>query len=155
MPKIDPEACPERRGTRYPDPYRAPVRDRRWRRIGAGAGLTDFGANLVTLPPGVWSSQRHWHDADDELMVMLAGELTLVEDGGRTPLRAGDIAAWPKNGGDGHHLVNESGAEARFLVVGANRGAAAYPDIDLHWHVDEEFYRRKDGTPYRPYASEE
>lgn len=155
MPKIDPDACPESHGTTYPDPYRDPVRDRRWRRIGAGAGLTDFGANLVTLAPGVWSSQRHWHEKDDELLVMLEGELVLVEDEGRTLLRAGDIAAWPGDVANGHHLINESDADARFLVVGANTAGAHYPDIDLEVRIGEGFYRRKDGTPYRAYSRDE
>lgn len=155
MPKIDPEACPDRTGTRYPDPYRAAVKHRRWKRIGAGAGLCDFGANLVTLDPGVWSSQRHWHDDDDELMVMLDGELMLIEDAGRSVLRTGDIAAWPKGITDGHHLINESDRPARFLVIGANRGGASYPDIDLAVNAGEDFYRHKDGLPYRMWAADE
>lgn len=148
MPKIDPAACPERSGSGYPDPYDAPCRARRWRQIAVGSGLTDFGANLVTVPPGAWSSQRHWHDLDDELMIMTAGELTLVDDAGRHPMRTGDIAAFPKNDGNGHHLINEGEAEASFLVIGANKGATAYPDIDLVAHSDADIYHHKDGTPY-------
>ena len=155
MPKIDPEACPERTGTRYPEPYRATVKARRWKQIGPGAGLTVFGATLVTIPPGSWSSQRHWHDEDDELLVMLSGALVLIEDGGRTPLGPGDIAAWPKGTGDGHHLVNESDEDARFLVVGANKGGAGYSDIDLTFSAGEAFYRHTDGTPYRVWAPDE
>ncbi len=93
MPKVDLDSCPERTGTLYPKPCRAAVRDRRVRQVGKAAGLTDYGASVVTLPPGVWSSQRHWHDEDDELMVMLTGELGLVEGEGRTTMRPGDIAA--------------------------------------------------------------
>jgi uncharacterized cupin superfamily protein len=155
MPKIDPEACPEKNGTLYPEPYRATVRDRRIRQIGAAARLTDFGANVVTLEPGVWSSQRHWHDLDDELMVMLSGELVLVEDKGRTVLRSGDIAAWPKGDTNGHHLINEGDAAATFLVVGANKGGADYSEADLAWRAGEDFYRHKDGTPYRRYQRDE
>jgi uncharacterized cupin superfamily protein len=149
MPKIDPEACPERSGTRYPEPFRERVRHRRWKQIGVAAGFTDFGANLVTIPPGTWSSQRHWHLDDDELLMMIEGELVLVEDEGRSVMRAGDIAAWRKGTGNGHHLINESSADARFLVVGANKGGAAYPDIDLAVRAGEPFYRHVDGTPYR------
>ncbi|NIJ08202.1 putative cupin superfamily protein [Sphingomonas vulcanisoli] len=155
MPKIDPEACPELTGTRYPEPFRAPVKDRVWRAIGEAAGLKDFGANLVTLRPGVWSSQRHWHYEDDELLVMLEGELVLIEDAGRTILRAGDIAAWPKASRDGHHVINESEAEARFLVVGANKGGAAYPAIDLAYRKGEKFFRHDDGKPYRVWERDE
>jgi len=151
MPKIDPDACPERTGTLYPEPYRATVRDRRLRRIGVAAGLTDFGANVVTLPPGVWSSQRHWHEKDDELMVMLSGEVVLVEEDGRTILRPGDIAAFPKDTPNGHHLINESDADARFLVMGSDEGDCHYPDCDLFAGAGEDFYRHRDGTPYRVY----
>lgn len=101
MPKIDLDACPERSGTLYPEPYRATVRDRRVRQVGAAAGLSDFGVNVVRLAPGVWSSQRHWHDDDDEVVVMLDGELVLIEDDGRAMLRWGDIAAWPKGATNG------------------------------------------------------
>ena len=148
MPKIDPEACPERVGSRYPPPHDAACQTRRWRQIALGAGLADFGANLVTLVPGAWSSQRHWHDEVDELMVMLAGELVLIEDEGRTTMRPGDIAVFPKGSGNGHHLVNEGGAEARFLVVGASGGDCFYPDIDLKADGATGAYQHRDGTPY-------
>jgi uncharacterized cupin superfamily protein len=155
MPKIDPAACPERTGTLYPEPYRATVRGRRLRQIGVAVGLTDFGANVVTLDPGVWSSQRHWHEEADELMVMLEGEAVLIEDEGRTLLHPGDIVAWPKSVANGHHIVNESAAAARFLVMGHGRGDCFYPDCDMIAKEGESFYRHRDGTPYRQYAREE
>ena len=33
----------------------------------------------MTLQPGAWSSQRHWHEGLDEFMVMLDGEAVLIE----------------------------------------------------------------------------
>ena len=81
-------------------------------------GLTDFGVSHVTLKPGAWSSQRHWHDGEDEFLVMLEGEAVLVEDDGRTILRPGDCAAWPKGSTNGHHLINESDRDCVFVVVG-------------------------------------
>jgi uncharacterized cupin superfamily protein len=155
MPKIDLDTCPERSGTLYPEPYRATVRERRVRQISAAAGLSDFGVNVVTLGPGVWSSQRHWHDEDDEVVVMLDGELVLIEDDGRTLMRQGDIAAWPKGTTNGHHLVNESNADARFIVVGANKGGGGYSGIDMIFRAGESFYRHRDGKPYRQYTRQE
>lgn len=154
MPKIDPEAAgtPQRSGSRYPDPYAEPCRARSSRRLGLAGGLTDFGVNLVTVPPGAWSSQRHAHFDDDEFLMMVEGELELVEHDGRTTMRAGDCAAFPKGGEGGHHLVNESNAPARFLVVGANKGGATYPDIDLLYRPGDPGYRRKDGSFYPPEA---
>ena len=74
--------------------------------------MKDFGANLMRLPPGNWSSQRHWHSHEDEFVFVLEGELVLIEDGGETVLRAGDCAAFPKNSGNGHHMINRSNAVA-------------------------------------------
>ena len=95
-----------------------PARERVRQRLGDAGGLTDFGVNLMHLPPGNWSSQRHWHSHEDEFVYVLEGELTLVEDGGETVLRAGDCAAFPKGTGNGHHLINRSDAMAVYLEVG-------------------------------------
>src|SRR6186713_2286162 len=119
MPKIDLAAVPERKGAGYPRPFDVPCATRTRRRLGDAGGLEDFGVNLMTLPPGGWSSQRHWHSDEDEFVYVLEGELTLVEDHGETRLRAGDCAAFPKNSGNGHHLVNRSPAAAVYLEVGS------------------------------------
>ncbi len=110
MPKIDLAAVPERKGAGYPKPFDAPCASRTRRRLGDAGGLQDFGVNLMTLPPGGWSSQRHWHSDEDEFVYVLEGELTLVEDDGETPLKAGECAAFPKGTGNGHHLQNRSSA---------------------------------------------
>jgi uncharacterized cupin superfamily protein len=80
--------------------------------LGDAGGLKDFGINLMHLPPGNWSSQRHWHSHEDEFVYVLEGELALVENGRETLLRAGDCAAFPKGTGNGHHLINRSNAMA-------------------------------------------
>ena len=110
MPKIDIAEVPLRTGSGYPPELAAPCAQRTRRRLGDAGGLADFGINLMTLPPGGWSSQRHWHSHEDEFVYVLEGELTLVEDGGETLLRAGDCAAFPKGSGNGHHLINRSSA---------------------------------------------
>jgi uncharacterized cupin superfamily protein len=133
MPKIDIAAVPERKGSGYPPPFDAPCAERVRQRLGNAGGLTDFGVNLMHLPPGNWSSQRHWHSAEDEFVYVLEGELTLIEDGGETVLRAGDCAAFPKASGNGHHLINTSGAMALYLEVGARSPAdmTTCSDIDI------------------------
>lgn len=112
-------------------------------------------ACLEFARPVLWSSQRHGHDDDDELMVLLEGELVLIEDEGRTLLRTGDIAAWPKGTVNGHHLINESPLPARFLVIGTNSGDGGYSGIDLAFRADEPFYRHRDGAPYRVWETDE
>lgn len=153
MPKIDLDAVPQSNRTGYPPPYDREVQGRWVRRLAASAGLTAMGASHVVLKPGAWTSQRHWHAEEDELLVMLSGEAVLVEDEGETVLRAGDIAAWPKGVRNGHHLQNRSQADCSLLAVSAGdsaRDCGEYPDIDLKFSGDA--YLHKDGTPYPPRA---
>jgi uncharacterized cupin superfamily protein len=120
------------------------------------AGLTRLGVNLVTLAPGAWSSQRHWHQHEDELVYVLEGELVLVEDAAETVLRPGDSAGWPAGVPDGHHLQNRSQAAATFLVVGSRNDEdyGEYSDIDMAFgpgrysRAKAWRYQHKDGTPY-------
>jgi len=147
MAKIDPEAAPLRIGSGYPAPFHEMSRTREKRALGDAGGLTDFGVNLVTLPPGEWSSQRHWHEHEDEFVLVLAGEVMLVTDAGETPLGAGDCAAFPKGLADGHHLVNHGTTPARYLEIGTRSAADTchYPDIDLLW-ADERYSRKEGGA---------
>ncbi|MCB2077997.1 MAG: cupin domain-containing protein [Novosphingobium sp.] len=147
MPRIDLDSIPQSNGTKYPEPFNQAVEGRWWRRLAPVGGLTEMGASHVVLKPGGWSSQRHWHKGTDELLVMLSGEAVLVEDAGRTVLRAGDVCAWPRDVQDGHHLINESGADCSFIAISAGPdNGGSYPDIDMMWN--EHGYVHKDGTPY-------
>ena len=149
MPKLDLDAFPLVNTTNYPPPFHEQVAGRWSRKLARQAGITDFGVNLITLEPGAWSSQRHWHEGEDEFAVLLAGEAVLVENAGRTLLRAGDCAAFPKGSGDGHHLLNESNALCTFLVFGCAPGSDChYSDVDLHLDLKLGGYRHKDATPY-------
>src|SRR5690606_24592456 len=151
MPKIDLAAIPQSNRTGYPPPYDTPVQGRWVRRLAGPGGLTVMGAAHVTLAPGAWSSQRHWHAEEDELLVVLSGEAVLVEDEGETVLRVGDVAAWPKGVRNAHHLQNRSAADCTLLAVSAGDAArdwGEYPDIDLKFSGD--LYLHKDGTPYPP-----
>ena len=148
MPKVDLEGIEQVNRTGYPPPFDKDVAGRWYRRLAPATGLTDFGASHVVLKPGAWSSQRHWHDGEDEFLVMLSGEAVLVEDDGRSVLRPGDIAAWPKGTGVGHHLINESDSDCSFVVVGGGTNTGGgYSDIDMMFTADNR-YVRKDGTPY-------
>lgn len=150
MPKIDMVAVPIRDGSGYPSPFDAPCATRTRRRLGDSGGLQDFGVNLMTLPPGAWSSQRHWHSHEDEFVYVLEGEVTLVEDQGKSVLRAGECAAFPKGKRNGHHLINESSAVAIYLEVGSRHpdDLTTCSDIDLKSANSDGRFVRKDGTPY-------
>ena len=151
MPKIDLEKAPVRTGTSYPPPYDAPCRDRRRLRLGDAAGLSQFGVNLLTLPPGQWSSQRHWHTGEDEFVWVLQGEGVLVSDEGEQALRAGDCAGFAAGVANAHHIQNRSDRDLVLLEVGARRpaeDACDYPDIDLVLPNGLGGYFRRDGTAY-------
>lgn len=149
MPKLDLDAIEPTNRTGYPEPYSDAVQGRFYRRLGPDAGLTDFGASHVVLKPGAASSQRHWHEGEDELVVMLAGEAVLIEDEGETLMRAGDIAAFPKGVPNGHHLVNRSGADCVFVAIGRPAESDChYPDVDLHLDGESGRFTSKGGTPY-------
>lgn len=149
MAKIDLETAPKGQGTRYPAPYNEPCKNRRWLRVGDAAGLTQFGVNIVTLDPGVWSSQRHWHEKEDEFVHVLEGELILITDAGEEIMRPGDSAGFKAGVHDGHHLINRSDKPARFLVVGSRDEAdwGEYPDLDMKFLPGRAGYVRKNGDP--------
>ena len=148
MPKIDPAKAPTAHGTRYPPPYDAPCHKRQRFKLGDAANLTQFGVNLCRLPPGTWTSQRHWHTAGDEFVWVVSGEVVLVTNRGEEVLRSGECAGFKAGVADGHQFQNRSSAEAVLLEVGSRitGDEAHYPDIDLH--SGPGGYRRKDGRPY-------
>jgi uncharacterized cupin superfamily protein len=152
--RIDIEAIPTVVGSGYPPPYDIPVRARERKALGDAAGLTQFGVNLLRLPAGMWSSQRHWHDNEDEMIFVVAGEVVLVTDDGEETLRAGDAAGFRAGDGNGHHLQNRSSADATILEIGTRQSEATafYPDIDLIASLLADGSSRvthKDGTPYK------
>jgi uncharacterized cupin superfamily protein len=152
MPKIDITSVSERKGSGYPAPFHLVAGERVRQRLGDAGGLTQFGVNLLRLPPGAWSSQRHWHSAEDEFVWVLSGEVTLVTDSGEQILRAGDCAAFPKERPDGHHLINRSNEVAVLIEVGTRSAddICEYPDIDLRIDGRVGQFTHKDGTPYPP-----
>ena len=151
MPKIDIENAPTRFGTGYPPPYDEPCKARKRWKLGDAAGLTQFGVNLMRLPPGAWTSQRHWHTAEDEFVWVVEGEVVLVTDEGEEVLRPGDCAGFKAGVPNGHHIQNRSDREAVLLEIGTRdpeNDGCDYPDIDMIARPGEDGYRHKDGTPY-------
>ena len=141
---------PSRQGSNYPAPHNAPCMNRSRRALGNAFGLSQFGVNLMDLPPGAWSSQRHWHESQGELIYVLEGEVVLVTDEGETILRPGMTAGFRAGTGNGHHLINRSDKVARVLEVGTRtvEEIAHYSDIDMMVRVDAQgsHYLAKDGS---------
>jgi uncharacterized cupin superfamily protein len=152
MPKIDAANVKTESGTNYPEPYSRAVEGRSRQRLGNAAGLDQFGVNLTRLKPGAWSAQRHWHDNEDEFVLMLEGEAVLVEDEGETLLKPGDAAGFKAGVANGHCLINRSAGDAVYLEIGtrAKNGRAEYPDIDLklEWKDRAARFTHRSGEAY-------
>ncbi|GAA6206948.1 cupin domain-containing protein [Cognatishimia sp. WU-CL00825] len=152
MPKIDLDKIEPRLGSGYPGKLGDEMGGRSSKRISDVAGITQFGANITILQPGAKSSLRHWHENQDEFMVVLQGVCTLVDDHGETELQLGDCAAFPAGDANGHCVVNTSDTEARFLIIGTRTATevAWYSDIDMKVTVNDGVYdfTRKDGSPF-------
>ena len=149
---LDIAELPVRTGTGYPKPYDKEMQGRSNVVLGNHFGLTQFGVNITTLEPGAWSSQRHWHENEDELVYALEGEMVIVDDNGRHSFGPGQCAGFKSGNGNGHHIINESNKTAKFLVVGTRSKNAIgyYSDIDMMFVEDEKGVRfvHKDGTSY-------
>jgi uncharacterized cupin superfamily protein len=148
MPKIDIDTIPQSNATGYPAPFDREVEGRWWRRLAPQSGLTQMGASHIVLKPGAWSSQRHWHEGEDELVIMLSGEAILVEDDGETMVRPGDVLAWAAGVKNGHHLINRGHADCSFIAISAGDRSTGggYSDIDMMFGAEGYFH--KDGAPY-------
>jgi uncharacterized cupin superfamily protein len=102
--------------------------------LGKAVGISQFGVNHVTLEPGSISSLRHWHEAEDELVFVLSGEITLVDDNGRCRLGPGSVVGFPAGVPNAHHLINDSSRSATFLAIGSRRPGEEtihYPDDSI------------------------
>jgi uncharacterized cupin superfamily protein len=140
-------------GSMYPPPFHEPCLSRERRKLGDAAELSQFGVNLLRLPPGAWSSQRHWHTKEDEFIYVLSGEVTLVTSAGEEILHAGGCAGFKAGDPDGHSLRNLTQADATVLEIGSriDGDGAFYPDIDLVAPENGKpaIYTHRDGTAYK------
>lgn len=106
--------------------------------ISEAGALTQFGAFIEVLQPGCKSSVKHWHEAEDELVYVLEGEITVVEGASEVTLCAGSAATFRAGVPVGHHLHNRSNKATRCLVVGTRAPVdrITYPDHDRICHRD-------------------
>jgi uncharacterized cupin superfamily protein len=143
---------PARTGTIYPQPYAAAVEGRAKRALGDLFGLSQFGVNLTVLAPGTASSERHWHETEDEFVYVLEGEVILIDEAGEHVLGPGMCAGFRAGVPNAHKLVNRSSAPVTLLEVGTRSDIdrAHYPEADMLAEKQDGRFRitRKDGTPY-------
>ena len=150
--RIDASEIPFVAGTLYPTPFDLPCRARERKKLSDAAGLSQFGVNLLRLPPGAWSSQRHWHTQSDEFIFVVAGEVVLASDDGEEILKSGDAAGFKAGDANGHCLRNPTKSDALVLEIGSRdaEDAGHYPDIDMQAPAGQKpaMFTRRDGTPY-------
>ncbi len=94
------------------------------RPLGRTAGARSVFVNLDRLPPGCHPSPLHRHQANEELLLVMAGSPTLrqVDAEGvetRVRLQAEDVVHWAP-GGVAHQLLNEEEDDAVYAVVGTD-----------------------------------
>ncbi len=129
--QFDPTSAFE--GTGYPPPHDQKTRGRKSWALTRQFGLTQFGANRVHLPPGAWSTLRHWHKTNDELVVVISGELTLVTDDGEELLEAGDCVGFRMNNPNAHHFQNRGAEPAIYFDIGGRDlwDVSTFPDEQM------------------------
>jgi uncharacterized cupin superfamily protein len=153
MPKIDIEKIPWGNTASYPKEFAYSIAGREKRKLGDAAGLTQFGVNICRIKAGGASALRHWHEAEDEFIYVLEGELVLQENDGEIVLKPGDAAGWRASGGIGHCLVNRTARDAVYLEVGTRSKAERvhYPDVDFFMERDDKTrtWKRKNGDPIK------
>ncbi|WP_299862088.1 cupin domain-containing protein [uncultured Roseobacter sp.] len=117
-----------------------PLGDFRTELISDTGGLSQFGACVEELAPGAWSSLAHWHAEEDEMVLLLSGQVTLYEDGVATLLAPGDAACWKAGVPLAHRMRNHTDVPARYVVVGtrAPQDKVTYPDQDRVQHLDRD-----------------
>ncbi|MDJ0916487.1 MAG: cupin domain-containing protein [Woeseiaceae bacterium] len=116
---------------------------REWLYYSDEGGLTQFGAYVDTLQPGATSSEKHWHEQEDEFLYVLDGELTVIEDDVETVLHPGDSACWPAGEPVAHTVANRSAEACSYLIVGTRvtHDACHYPDSGQTLYTEGEQWR--------------
>ncbi|MDA1075010.1 MAG: cupin domain-containing protein [Proteobacteria bacterium] len=151
IPRHASEVTPQT-GCSYPEPFKTRMGEVSWRALGDVFGLTQFGISLETLQPKAESALRHWHALEDEFVYLLSGELILRTSDGEFQLSPGMCVGFKAGDDNAHHLVNQSTAEAQYLVLGSRVAGdvAFYPDDDLAWFFTDRgrTANHKDGSPY-------
>ncbi|PEQ10620.1 hypothetical protein B2G71_21305 [Novosphingobium sp. PC22D] len=133
----------------YPPPHDAPVEGRKTWMLTRQWKLTQFGVNMVELPPGKWSTQRHWHRNNDELVVVVSGELTLVTDDGEEVLGAGDCVGFKAGIANAHHLQNRGNVPAVYYDIGGRDpwDVSTFPEMGLEAYTHQELRFREIREP--------
>jgi uncharacterized cupin superfamily protein len=94
-------------------------------RLGPLAGSKELGCSLFELDPGGQATPYHMHHGNEELLIVLDGELELRTPAGTRTVSRGAVAAFPTGPSGAHRLRNVSDAPARYLLVSTMR----FPEV--------------------------
>ena len=87
--------------------------------IGWQIGARRLGYQMVRIPAGARFCPMHSHDKEEELFFVIEGRPSVGTPRGTLQLRPGDFMAFPVGDRGAHQLLNESGADALVLLLGA------------------------------------
>jgi uncharacterized cupin superfamily protein len=145
--KFSPENAREGGGA-YPPPHDQKLNGRKSWSLTRQWKLSQFGVNRVELQAGAWSTNRHWHKTNDELVIVTSGELVLVTDEGEETLSAGDCVAFKAGVENPHHLQNRSNDVAVYYDIGGRDAwdVSTFPDMGLEARTHMEIRFREIGA---------
>jgi uncharacterized cupin superfamily protein len=105
-----------------------------WKRLGVGDRLEaeKIGASLYELPPGERTFPYHWHQVQEEWLIVLSGEPTLRDPEGERRLVPGDCVVFRCGPEGAHSLLNDTDRPVRLLMLSSGRDSevevCVYPD---------------------------
>jgi uncharacterized cupin superfamily protein len=87
--------------------------------IGPRQGLPGrkIGCGVDIVPPGKRACPYHFHYAQEEVFIVLAGQGTLRVAGEMLPIRAGDVISIPPGPEYPHQIINTSDAPLKYLSL--------------------------------------
>src|SRR5919109_30279 len=99
-------------------------------RIGWQAGTGRLGAGVYELPPGQATFPYHWHAANEEMLIVLAGRPSLRTPTGWRELEDGEVVSFPRGERGAHQVANRGDHPVRFLMLSEMNAPEVnvYPD---------------------------
>lgn len=99
-------------------------------RLARRLGGEMLGASIYVMGPGQKSFPYHFHHSNEEMLIVLAGTVTVRTPQGEQLAGAGDAMIFNKGPDGAHQVINSSDDEARILMISTmvEPEIAEYPD---------------------------